>query len=154
MAEKQTFETVLIKHEKLNATGIEVPFDVEAVFGAKRVPVKAVINKAEYRGSIVRMGGKFMLGIPKEFRERCRIAAGDHIVVTIEKDTAERTVTVPDDFAAALDGAGLTEAFATMSFTHRKEHVRAINEAKSAATRSRRISKAIEMLKGKNEPRP
>ncbi|MEQ1603934.1 MAG: DUF1905 domain-containing protein [Pyrinomonadaceae bacterium] len=72
MAEKQTFETVLIKHDKLDATGIEIPFDVEAVFGAKRVPVKAVIKGAEYRGSIVRMGGKYMLGVPKEFRTRHR----------------------------------------------------------------------------------
>jgi bifunctional DNA-binding transcriptional regulator/antitoxin component of YhaV-PrlF toxin-antitoxin module len=147
VAEKQTFETVLIKHDKLDATGIEIPFDVEAVFGAKRVPVKAVVNEAEYRGSIVRMGGKFMLGIPKAFREAAGIAAGDHIVVTIEKDTAERTVTVPDDLASALSESGLTEAFEAMSFTHRKEHVRAIEEAKAPETRSRRIQKAIEMVR-------
>ena len=66
MADKQTFETVLVGHEKLDATGIEIPFDVEAVFGAKCVPVKAVINGAEYRGSITRMGGKYILGVPKE----------------------------------------------------------------------------------------
>jgi len=146
MAEKQTFETVLIKHDKLDATGIEIPFDVEAVFGAKRVPVKASVNGAEYRGSIVRMGGKFMLGIPKAFRETARITAGDHIVVTIEKDTAERTVTIPDDLSAALAGRGLTDAFAAMSYTHRKEHVRAIEEAKAPETRIRRIQKAIGMI--------
>jgi hypothetical protein len=67
MADKQTFETVLVKHEKLDATGIQIPFDVEAVFGAKRVPVKAVINGAEYRGSIARMGGTYMLGVPRNF---------------------------------------------------------------------------------------
>ena len=149
MAEKQTFETVLIKHEKLDATGIEIPFDVETVFGAKRVPVKAVINGAEYRGSVVRMGGKFMLGIPKAFRDAAGINAGDHIVVTIEKDTAERTVTVPEDLAAALSDQGLTNAFAAMSYTHRKEHVRAIEEAKAPETRLRRIEKAIEMISAK-----
>lgn len=143
---RQTFETILNKHEKLNATGIDIPFDVEEVFGAKRVPVKAVINGAEYRGSIVRMGGKYMLGIPKAFREKAGIAAGDHIVVTIAPDAEERTVMVPTDLASALADGGLRERFDAMSYSHRKEHVRAIEEAKAAETRLRRIQKAIEMI--------
>lgn len=149
MAEKQTFETVLFKHGTLDATGIEIPFDVEAVFGAKRVPVKAVINGAEYRGSIARMGGKYLLGIPKEFRERAGIAAGEHIVVTLEKDTAERTVTIPDDLAAALKENGIAEAFDALSYTLRKENVRSIEEAKASETRARRIQKTIDMLLAK-----
>jgi bifunctional DNA-binding transcriptional regulator/antitoxin component of YhaV-PrlF toxin-antitoxin module len=149
MADKQTFETVLFKHGSMNATGIEIPFDVEAVFGAKRVAVKAEINGAEYRGSIVRMGGKYMLGIPKEFRDRAGIEAGAHIVVTVEKDEQPRVVTPPEDLVAALKEAGLTEAFAKLSYTHQKEHVRAIEEAKAAETRVRRIVKAIEMVRGK-----
>ncbi|MEQ1645138.1 MAG: YdeI/OmpD-associated family protein [Pyrinomonadaceae bacterium] len=151
MADKQTFSCVLIKHDKLDATGIEIPFDVEAVFGAKRVPVKAVINGAEYRGAIARMSGKYMLGIPKEFRERAGIAAGDNIVITIEKDTAERTVETPSDLAAALMGSNLEDAWNKLSYTHKKEHVRAIEEAKSADTRTRRINKAIEMVAAKRK---
>ena len=146
MADKQTFSCVLEKHPKLNATGITVPFDVEAVFGAKRVPVKATINGAEYRGSVVRMAGKYMLGIPKEFRDRAGIEAGAHIVVTLERDSAERTVDVPKDFAAELKKAGLRDRFNAMSYTHRKEHVRAIEEAKAAETRNRRIEKAVAMI--------
>ena|SRR5687768_11690450 len=146
MADKQTFECVLEKHATMNATGITVPFDVEKVFGAKRVPVVATVNKAQYRGSVVRMGGKYMLGIPKEFRERAGIEAGNHIVVTLERDLAERTVEVPKDFAAALKKNGLSERFDKMSYTHKKEHVRAIEEAKAAETRTRRIAKAIEMI--------
>lgn len=146
MADKQTFSCVLIKHDKLDATGIEIPFDVEAVFGTKRVPVRAVINGAEYRGSIVRMGGKYMLGIPKEFRDRAGIAAGDNIVITVEKDMTERTVETPSDLAATLKKAGLDDAWNKLSYTHRKEHVRAIEEAKAAETRARRIQKAIDMI--------
>ena len=151
MAEKQTFETVLIKHDKLDATGIEIPFDVEAVFGAKRVPVKAVINDEEYRGSIVRMGGKYMLGIPKAFREAAGINAGEHIVVTVEPDTEERIVTVPKDLADALSKNGLRDTFDAMSYTHRKEHVRAIEDAKAPETRLRRIEKAVEMVATKKK---
>lgn len=146
MAAKQTFETVLIKHDKLDATGIEIPFDVEAVFGAKRVPVKAVINDQTYRGSIVRMGGKYMLGVPKVFRQAAGIAGGDNIVVTIEHDTAERTVDVPKDLAAQLAENGLQEAWDKLSYSHRKEHVRSIEAAKTPETRLRRIDKAIKTI--------
>lgn len=151
MADKQTFSSVLTKHDKLDATGIEIPFDVEAVFGAKRVPVKAVINGAEYRGSIARMSGKYMLGIPKEFRERAGVAAGDNIVITIEKDTSERTVQTPADLLAALKESKLEDAWERLSFTHKKEHVRAIEEAKAIETRRRRIDKAIEMIATKRK---
>ncbi len=82
MAAKQTIQVVLEKHPAMDATGITIPFDVEKVFGAKRVPVKAEINRAVYHRSIVRMDGKYLLGISKAFRETAGIAAGDNIVVT------------------------------------------------------------------------
>lgn len=106
MAEKQTIEVVLEKHKTLDATGITIPFDVEKVFGTRRVPVKAEINGAVYRGSIVRMGGKYMLGIPKAFRKEAGIVAGDNIVVTIELDDTPRTVETPADLAEAIKKAG------------------------------------------------
>ena len=137
------------KHEKLDASAITIPFDVEKVFGAKRVPVKAEINGAVYRGSIVRMGGKYMLGIPKVFREEAGIAAGDNIVVTIELDDTPRTVEMPADLAEAIKTAGLSDAWEKLSYTHKKEHARAIEEAKEEATRIKRIEKAVEMIAAK-----
>ncbi|MFZ1701901.1 MAG: YdeI/OmpD-associated family protein [Pyrinomonadaceae bacterium] len=151
MADKQTFSCELEQHPTMNATVITVPVDVEAVFGAKRVPVKATVNGAVYRGSVVRMGGKYVLGIPKTFRDAAGIAAGDNIVVTLERDTEERRVEVPNDLAAELEKRGLRDAFDAMSYTHRKEHVRAIEEAKTAETRTRRIAKAIEMIAAKKK---
>lgn len=140
------FETVLEKHENLDATGITIPFDVEKEFGAKRVPVRAWINGSEYRGSIFRMGGKYMMAVPKVFREAAGIAAGEKITVTIEKDTEKRSVEIPPDLAEALEKAGLSEAFSKLSYTHQKEAVRSIEEAKRAETRLSRISKTIETL--------
>jgi bifunctional DNA-binding transcriptional regulator/antitoxin component of YhaV-PrlF toxin-antitoxin module len=151
MAEKQTFNGTLEKHARLDATGITIPFDVEAIFGAKRVAVKAVINGAEYRGSIVRMSGKYMLGIPKAFREAAGISAGDNIVITVEKDNEERTVVVPKDLAAELKQAGLLGDWDRLSYTHRKEHVRAIEEAKQPETRTRRIEKTVAMVAAKKK---
>ncbi len=138
---------MLTKHENMEATGISIPFDVEAVYGAKRVPVKAVINGAEYRGSIVRMGGEYCMGVPKAFREAARISAGDHIVVTIEKDIEPRTVITPVDLAAVLakDPSALL-GWEKLSYTHQREHVQAIEDAKKPETRARRIQKAVEMI--------
>ena len=151
MAEKQIIEVVLEKHDKLEATGITIPFDVEKIFGSKRVPVRAEINGAVYRGSIVVMGGKYMLGIPKAFREAAGVKAGDKITVAIEADDTPRTVETPADLAAALKKAGLSAAWEKLSYTHKKEHARAIEEAKRPETRIKRIEKAVEMLAAKHK---
>lgn len=146
MAEKQTFETILEKHEKMDATGITISFDVEKVFGAKRVPVKVSINGAEHRSTIVRMGGKYVVGVPKVFREAAKIKAGDLIEVSLEKDEEKRTVEVPKDLAEALKANDLTDAFAKLSFTYQKEFVRAVKEVKREETRIKRIKKCVEQL--------
>jgi bifunctional DNA-binding transcriptional regulator/antitoxin component of YhaV-PrlF toxin-antitoxin module len=149
MAEKQIFEVVLEKHENLEATRITIPFDVEKVFGTKRVPVKVSINSAEYRSTVMRMRGKFMMVVPKLFREAAKIKAGDVIQVTMERDTGKRTVEVPADLAKALNQNDLTDVFSKMSYTHQKEYVNAVNEAKRQETRIKRIEKTIEMVREK-----
>lgn len=151
MAEKQIFEVLLEKHENMEATGITIPFDVEKIFGAKRVPVKVWVNGVEHRSTIVRMDGKYMMAVPKIFREAAGIKGGEVITVEMEKDLEKRTVEVPKDFAEALQNADLTEVFAKLSFTHQKEYVRAIVEAKKEETRIRRIEKTIEMITAKKK---
>lgn len=64
MSEKQTFQAELEKHKTMDATAITIPFDVEKVFGRRRVPVKIKINDAEYRTTIFHMDGKFRIVIP------------------------------------------------------------------------------------------
>lgn len=149
MADKQTFETVLEKHENMDAAGITIPFDVEKIFGAKRVPVKVSINGAEHRSTIVKMNGKYVVGVPKIFRQAAKVRAGEIISVTVEKDTEKRTVEIPEDLAEALKEANLIETFAKISYTHQKEYVNAVNEAKKEETRIRRIEKTIVMLREK-----
>ena len=147
---KQTINVKLEKHEKLDATGITIPFDVEEIFGATRVPVKATVNGAEYRGTIVRMGGKYMLGIPKVFREAAGVKAGDNIVVTLQKDVEERIVAIPPDLAKQLKkDTALRRAWDSLSFTIRKENARDLEDAKRPDTRERRLAKTIAMLRYK-----
>ncbi|AKD02688.1 YdeI/OmpD-associated family protein [Pontibacter korlensis] len=59
-------------------------------------------------------------------------------------DRKTKTVVVPDDLKDALQEAELLEVFEGMAFTHRKEHVVAVLEAKRHVTRARRIAKAVE----------
>ncbi|HVY90691.1 MAG TPA: YdeI/OmpD-associated family protein [Hyphomonadaceae bacterium] len=142
------FKTTLMQAEGMNATGIEVPAKIVEGFGqGKRPKVVLTVKGHTYRSTIAVMGGKYMIGVPKEHREAASVKGGDKIEVTLELDTAPREVDVPKDLAAALKKAKMTEAFDKLSFTHRKEHVRAINEAKAAETRARRIDKCVEMLK-------
>ncbi|TCO46817.1 bacteriocin resistance YdeI/OmpD-like protein [Kribbella antiqua] len=126
---------------------VEVPGEViDALGGGGRIPVQATFDGIAYRGSIASMGGCMALGILKSIRTELGKEAGDPVTVTVERDTAERTIEVPADLAAALDGAGLRAAFDKLSYSHRREHVNAINDAKNPETRARRISKALEML--------
>jgi uncharacterized protein YdeI (YjbR/CyaY-like superfamily) len=57
-------------------------------------------------------------------------------------------VTVPADFAEALEHEGAArQVFDSLPYSHQLRHVLAIEEAKTAETRQRRITKAIDMLR-------
>jgi len=72
----------------------------------------------------------------------------------LEADEAPRTVKPPADLARALKVNPAAKArWEELSFTHRKEYVEAIEEAKKPETRARRIAKAIEQLAGENHTR-
>jgi hypothetical protein len=143
----ETFEGVI--QEALGGGAyVEVPGEVIAALGGGgRIPVQATFDGVPYRGSIVSMGGCLALGILKQIRGELGKGPGDPVTVTVERDTAERTIEVPADLAEALEAAGMREAFDALSFSHRREHVQAIEEAKKPETRARRIAKAVEMLK-------
>ena len=130
------------------ATGIEVPAKVVEGLGTSKKPkVEATINGFSYRSSIAVMGGKFMLPVSAAVRESAGIAGGDTVEVELALDTAPREVAVPADFAAALaKSAAAKRSFEAMAYSHQLRHVLAIEGAKAAETRARRIEKAIAML--------
>jgi uncharacterized protein YdeI (YjbR/CyaY-like superfamily) len=67
--------------------------------------------------------------------------------VTLAADTAPRTVEVADDLRAALDAAGLADTFTALSYSHQREYVTWIDEAKKPATRARRIAGTLDRLR-------
>jgi hypothetical protein len=131
------------------ATGLVVPPEVvEALGASKRPAVNVTINGYTYRSTIAPRGGRYLLPVSAEVRANAAIAAGDEVDVEVTLDTAPREVTVPDDFAAALDNDALArQAFDGMAYSHRLRHVLAIEGAKTPETRARRIAKAVEMLR-------
>ena len=130
---------------------VEVPPEVVAALGGKgRIPVNATFDGIAYRGSVVRMGGLTCIGIQKGILERIGADVGSEIDVTLTFDAAERTVEPPSDLAAALDGdPAARAAWDALSFTTRKEHARAIADAKRPETRAKRLAATLEMLTGK-----
>ena len=144
--ERRTFEAE-IQPAGRGAAFVEIPFEVEEVFGAKRVKVRATFDGEPYRGSIVRRGGPHFLLVRKEIREKIGKDVGDRVHVTVRRDTEPRRVAVPDDLKAALAEAPEAEAFFDdLAYTYRKEYVAWITGAVREDTRKRRIRKAVEKL--------
>lgn len=128
----------------MNAVGIVVPAEVIVALGAaKRPRVTVTINGYSYRSTVAVMGGEFLLGVAAEHRAKARVAGGDVVEVELELDTAPRTIETPADLAEALNLNGAADLFEALAFSHRKEHVRAIEEAKTPETRRRRIEAAV-----------
>jgi hypothetical protein len=128
-------------------TGIPVPDEVlEQLGGGRRPAVDVTVNGYRYRSTVGSMGGRALISFSSEHRARSGIAGGDPLDVELVLDTAPREVAVPDDLAAALEAAGVTDAFARLAPSHRKAHVTSLEEAKTPETRARRLEKVVTTL--------
>jgi hypothetical protein len=136
------------------ATGFQVPDEVIAALGAgKRPPVLVTIGDYTYRTTVAPMGGRFLIGINAQHRKAAGVAAGEEINVEIVTDTEPREVTVPTDLAAAIAADEAAQAtFGRLSYTHRKEWVRWVEEAKKPETRATRLTKTVQALREGKRP--
>jgi hypothetical protein len=148
MSKKQTF-TAVIQNPGGGGAFVEVPFDVEKEFGAKKPRIRATIDGVPYRGLLTRMGSEHhLLIILKGIREQIGKTFGDEVTITVEPDTEPRVLEIPEDLTKALGKDREAKAFFDkLSYTHQKEYVTWINEAKKDETRQNRLTKTIEMLK-------
>ncbi len=148
MSKKHTFKAV-IQNAGGGGAYVEVPFDVEKAFGAKKPKVRAKIEGVLYRGILTRMGTEcHLLVILKSIREQIGKSFGDEVKITVELDTEPRVLEVPKDLLKELKKDKDAQAFFDqLAHTHRREYVLWIEEAKKEETRARRILRAIEMLK-------
>jgi len=148
MANKQTFKAT-IQNAGGGGAFVEIPFDVEKEFGSKKPKIKAMIEGVPYRGTLVRMGADYhMLIILKGIREQIGKTFGDEIKVAVELDAEPRIVAIPKDLSKEFKKDKQAKAiFDKLSYTHRREYVRWIEEAKKEETRQSRIIRTIAMLK-------
>lgn len=132
------------------ATGFEVPADVISALGAsKKPPVVVTLNGFVYRTTVGVMGGRSLIPVSAQIRAGAGVAAGDELDVQIELDTEPRRVEVPADLAGALAAdAGLQEAFGRLSYSQQRQHVLAVEGAKTDATRQRRVDGVLSKLRG------
>lgn len=139
----------VLQLEGKTATGIRVPAEVVAALGpGKRPPVRVTINGYTYRSTVAPLGGAFMLPVSAEVRQGAGVAAGDEVNVDLELDSAPREVAVPPDFAEALDrDAEARRHFEGLSYSNKRRYIISIEEAKTAETRQRRITRAVTELR-------
>lgn len=131
------------------ATGFAVPAEVvEALDGGKRPPVTVTVGAHTYRSTVAARGGRFLVPLSAENREAAGVAAGDVVEVEVVLDEQPRELEVPDDLAAAVAAAPEAQAFWDgISYSRRRRIVLAVEGAKAAETRARRIARAVEDLR-------
>jgi Bacteriocin-protection, YdeI or OmpD-Associated/Domain of unknown function (DUF1905) len=148
------FTSELKQADGMAATGIPVPGDVvERLGGARNARVTASVRKAgsgdawySYPISIATRNGGNIMSFSSANRAAAGLVAGDRVEVTVELDTAPRTVEIPDDLRAALVAAGALDAFLALSYSHQRAHVEPIVATKAPETRARRIEKTLAIL--------
>lgn len=131
-----------------NNTGIEVPPEVrDALGGGKNPLVKVTLNGYAYAGKIATMGGRLLISVSAEVRQKAGVKGGETHEVELELDDQPRVIAPPDDLAAALAADPAAQAaWDKLAPSHKKAHVTAIEGARAADTRARRVAKTIETL--------
>ena len=126
---------------------IPLTFDPRPVFGKVRAPVKVTLNGYTFRSTIAAMGGPPCVPLRKSNREAAGLEGGETISVRLELDTDKREISPPADLLRALKAKpGAFDRWRTLSYSHQREHVEAIEGAKKSETRAHRIAASIKMI--------
>jgi hypothetical protein len=142
----KTFKTTIVRNGSI--CFIPLTFDPKDVFGKTRAPVKVTLNGFTYRSTIAAMGGPPCIPLRKSNREAAGLEGGETLDVRLDLDTEKRVVKPPADFVKAMKASGSAwDRWPTLSYSHQREHVDAIESAKQAETRTRRIQKAIDQIR-------
>jgi Bacteriocin-protection, YdeI or OmpD-Associated/Domain of unknown function (DUF1905) len=127
----------------------DLPARAAAALGErKRPPVTVTIGDYTFRTTVAVYGGQPMIGVNEGHRAAAGIGVGDTFDVLVALDEEPRVVEVPTDLAQALAADGTAQvAFDKLSYTHRREYVEWIAEAKRPATRARRVAETVDRVR-------
>jgi Domain of unknown function (DUF1905)/Bacteriocin-protection, YdeI or OmpD-Associated len=148
---KHKFKVKLFGQEGSSVAALKPPFNVVEIFRRKgRVPVKGTVNGFPFRSSLMNMGDGHMMVVNAELRAGAKCKAGDTVSVVMELDEDVRKVELPAYLKKIITADPKNkQAWDKLAFTHQKEHVRAIEDAKRDETRQKRIGAMMDMLRQK-----
>jgi len=147
VAKSKRFKATIEQHPENASMFFDVPFDPKKELGKVRAPVLVTINGYTFKTTIASMGGRTFIGLNKAVREGTGVEASEKVNVVVALDEEPRVVALPADFEKALAKSKRAKAaWEKLSYTHQREHVQAIEDAKKPETRARRIAKALDML--------
>lgn len=145
-----SFKATILQSGNINAAYVEFPFSVQELFGKKgQVKIKAVFDgKVEYRGSLAKMKSDcHILGLTQDIRKQLGKSFGDKVEVELWEDLEERKVSIPEDVHQLFNSnEEAQQIFEKLSYTHQKEYIRWIEDAKKQETRNQRKEKMMRML--------
>jgi hypothetical protein len=146
------FKTTI--HQSGNNTGIEVPAAVvEQLGGGKKPLVVVTLNGYTYRNALAVMGGKHLIALSAEHRQKAGVKGGDTVEVDLELDTAPRSVELPEAFAVVLQQNQVAQWFyESLAPSLKKKIVLLIESAKTDETRNKRVAKIVADLEANIKP--
>jgi hypothetical protein len=149
MTDAVDFDAALWRPDAHGAsTFITLPFDVKALFGRARCPVRVTINDHTWRTTTQVYGADYHIVLNADARAAAAVAAGDQVRVQVKKDDTVRATEVPPELAAQLRAdPDAKDAFEALAPSHRREYARWVSEAKLPQTRIRRSAAATQHLK-------
>ena len=114
-----------------------------------RMRVRGTLGGVAYRSSLMKRGDQFFLGVHKATLEQAELGPGDLARIAIEEDDEPLAEDVaPPLLVAALRKDRVAKAaWEALAPSHRREHVRHINDAKKDETRQARVTRTLEMLR-------
>ncbi|WP_333596581.1 YdeI/OmpD-associated family protein [Chryseobacterium flavum] len=144
------FTAVIKQNGEINAAYVEFPFSTEDLFNKKgQVKVQVLFdNTVQYRGSLAKMKSScHVLGLTQDVRKQLGKTFGDEVFISLVEDKEERIIEIAQDIAIIFEkNSEAKKLFYKMSYTHKKEYIRWIEEAKKPETRENRKIKMIQMI--------
>lgn len=147
MAKKRFTATPVAAGKTGAMASVDIPDDVLAALGGKRVAVKVTVNGFTFRTTTAVMGGRQMVGFNTANRAAAGVEPGTPVQVTIENDDEPRVVEPPGELAKAFcTHPAAKRTWSSLSYSHQREYAEWITGAKKPETRAQRVAKAIERL--------
>jgi hypothetical protein len=151
------FDAILEKGNHNNGwTYIIVPSGISVLLQKPgKIFICGGINGSTFRTTFNKKGdGEGFFYVNQPLLKSIKKTAGDRVSVELKVDDEPRVVHIPDDMAEALSCSDKAQStFELFPYSHRKEIIAWIDDAKKPETRLRRIVKAIDMLENYTKPK-